>query len=296
MKSPLLIGCDLSTPSCQAELPTFSNKEVLEFNQDALGLQARRVASSGPQGAPVGKSGICGTEELPQNTIIAPCDASDPFQVWTVLPNGTIFLAHTGECLQLDSGQGGHCSQAWPVWTNNVASSLCNDPASSCGGRQELWTYDAPSRHLLTNTTGQCLSVHAGGLHNVGTVTCTPLLSGLQSWDWSAPTGQFMSSAAPPGSGGSRFCLARTKDVRGGALEVWAGPLAGGDLVVALFNRNAPGPANITVQWADLGLQPAASMQVRDVWAHQDLGAFSGSFTGSGVGEHDVMLLRLHSA
>jgi alpha-galactosidase len=65
--------------------------------------------------------------------------------------------------------------------------------------------------------------------------------------------------------------------------------------VVALFNRNAAGPANITVQWADLGLQPAGSMAVRDVWAHQDLGAFSGSFTGVAVGEHDVMLLRLHS-
>ena len=27
------------------------------------------------------------------------------------------------------SGQGGCCSQAWDVWTNNAASGLCNDPA-----------------------------------------------------------------------------------------------------------------------------------------------------------------------
>jgi hypothetical protein len=52
-----------------------------------------RVASSGPQGVPVGKSGTCGTEELPQNTIIAPCDSNDGYQRWDMLANGTLFLA-----------------------------------------------------------------------------------------------------------------------------------------------------------------------------------------------------------
>ncbi len=100
--------------------------------------QAKRVASSGPQGIPVGKSGVCGQEELPQNTIIAPCNAGDPLQQWQLLANGTIYMAATGECLQLDSGQGGCCSQAWDVWTNNAASGLCNDPASCCGSKQQV--------------------------------------------------------------------------------------------------------------------------------------------------------------
>jgi hypothetical protein len=90
--------------------------------------------------------------------------------------------SQTGECLQLDSGQGGCCSQAWDVWTNNAASGLCNDPASCCGSKQQLWNYDPVGRTLKTNTTGQCLSVHAGGLHNVGVAPCTPLLGGLQVW------------------------------------------------------------------------------------------------------------------
>ena len=298
MKSPLLIGCDLRQPECIAGVPYFTNPELLAISQDALGAQARRVAAGGgDKGVPHGKSGICGTEELPQNTVIAPCDDADAFQRWTVLANGSIFLAQTGECLQLDSGQGGHCSQAWDVWYNNAASSLCNDPASSCGGKQELWAYDEPGRKLTNAASGQCLTVHAGSLRSVGLLPCSPVIGGLQTWDWSAPTGQFVSSAAPPGAGNRKHCLARTKDVQGGALETWAGPLANGDLVVVLFNRNAPAPAQMTAQWADLGLEPSARMAVRDVLARTDNGTATGSFaTAAPVPVHGVAVLRLSAA
>jgi hypothetical protein len=60
---------------------------MLAISQDGLGVQARRVASGGDAGTPVGKSGTCGREELPQNTVIAPCSASDPLQRW--LPRRT---------------------------------------------------------------------------------------------------------------------------------------------------------------------------------------------------------------
>jgi alpha-galactosidase len=298
MKSPLLIGCDLRQPECQSGVPYFTNPELLAISQDALGAQARRVAASGgDKGVPHGKSGLCGTEELPQNTIIAPCDPADPFQRWTVQSNGSILLAQTGECLQLDSGQGGHCSQEWDVWYNNAASSLCNDPASSCAGKQELWSYNVPGRTLTNAASSQCLTVHAGALHNVGLLPCSPIIGGLQSWDWNAPTGQFVSSAAPPDSGNRKFCLARTKDVLGGALETWAGPLANGDLVVILFNRNYASPVQMTASWADLGLDPAKRMAVRDVLARADNGTATGSFaTASPVPVHGVAVLRLSAA
>ena len=104
----------------QSNLTVFKNTEVLAVSQDPLGVQARRVASAGPQGVPVGKSGTCGTEELPQNTFLVPCRAGDPLQTWAWAANGSLGMPATGECLQLDSGQGGHCSQGWAVWTNNV--------------------------------------------------------------------------------------------------------------------------------------------------------------------------------
>lgn len=293
MKSPLLLGCDLTQPACYNYTWIFKNSEVLAINQDALGVQAKRVWSQGPQGVPYGKSGQCGQEELPQNTIIAPCNASDPLQQWNMLPNGTIYLPATGECLQLDSGQGGCCSQGWTVWTNNVASAMCNDPASCCGSKQQLWDYSADALQIISNVSGQCVTVHAESLHQVGVSPCSGLMSGLQEWDYVPSTGQFVSSVSPPG--GAKSCLARTPDVRGGATEVWAGPLANGDTAVLLFNRNMPGPANITVTWSMLGLAPSAGMKVRDLWAHADMGTVNGAYTAQ-ADVHGVVMLRLSPA
>ena len=61
-------------------------------------------------------------------------------------------------------------------------------------------------------------------------------------------TKQFVPSVAPPGAGNTKFCLARTKDVLGGAMETWAGPLANGDIVVVLFNRNMPKAVQVRIR------------------------------------------------
>ena len=291
MKSPLLVSCDLSAAPCRASLPLLLNKELLAISQDPLGRPAVRVASSGPPGIPYGKSGVCGREELPQNTVIAPCSAADPLQSWALLPNGTIKMAATGECLQLDSGQGGCCAQSWSVWTNNVASGLCNDPASCCASRQELWSY-TPAGLLINNASQQCLTVHAGGMTNVGASPCTAALQGLQTWDFKTASGQFVSSASPPGSGNTPSCLARTPDVRGGAAEVFAGPLANGDVVALLFNRNGPPGANVTADLATVGIT-SASARVRDALNGKDLGVVTGSVSATGLDVHDVAVLRL---
>lgn len=297
LKSPLLIGCDLRQPGCQAGLPYFTNPEMLAISQDALGAQARRVAASGgDKGVPHGKSGTCGQEELPQNVIISQCNPADPLQLWQQQANGSFYLPHTGECLQLDSGQSNHCSQEWTVWYNNAAASLCNDPASTCGGKQELWQYNAPAHQITNVASSQCLTVHASSLRNVGLLPCQEALSALQTWTIDSASGLIYSSTAPPGAD-TRFCLARTPDVLGGALEVWAGPLENMDIVVVLFNRNAPSPTNITVEWSVLGLEPSLKMNVRDIWGSADLGVYAGSFTTpTPVDVHGVAFLRLSAA
>ena len=286
MKSPLLVGCDLTQPACISTLPIYLNPEVLAMSQDPLGAPARRVDSSGDAGAPHGKAGICGREELPQNTVIAPCDAASPLQAWHLLANGTLLLPATGECLQLDSGQGGCCSQAWPVWHNNVASGLCNDPASCCAAKQQLWTLPAGgSGPVVNQASQQCLTVHAAGMRNVGA------LGPFQSWRFDAASGHLVSSAAPPGAT-SRYCLARTPDVRGGATEVFAGPLFNGDVAVLLWNRNLPAGANITASFETLGLPAGGSAKVRDAWARADRGVATGSVTAF-ADVHGVAVLRL---
>ena len=73
--------------------------------------------------------------------------------------------------------------------------------------------------------------------------------------------------------------------------DVWAGPLVDGNVAAILFNHG-PTEANITMTWSDLSLIPTVSASLRDLWAHQELGVFTGSFTAL-VASHDVMMLRV---
>ena len=76
-------------------------------------------------------------------------------------------------------------------------------------------------------------------------------------------------------------------------LEVWAGPLADGSRAVLLFNRGNVGSETITVNWSDIGFSNGQSATVRDLWAHQDLGTFTDSFTSPNIDAHSVMMLKI---
>jgi len=73
--------------------------------------------------------------------------------------------------------------------------------------------------------------------------------------------------------------------------QVWARPLAGKDSAqaVLLFNRTES-RAKVRIRWEDLGIYGAA--EVRDLWSHQDLGAFSQQYE-SDVQPHGVVLVRI---
>ncbi len=74
-----------------------------------------------------------------------------------------------------------------------------------------------------------------------------------------------------------------------GPLEVWAKPLVDGGYAVGLFNRGEwENP--ITVNLAEIGIDKAA--QVRDLWAHKDLGKFTGKFTAQ-VPKHGAVLIEV---
>lgn len=295
MKSPLLISCPVTSPLCQSAVSIFNNTEIIAISQDSLGIQAKRMYSTGDKGVPYGKSGICGQEELPQNTIIQPCDTTNSLQQWDILPNGTIYLPATNECLQLDSGQSGCCTQDWNIWMNNVASSLCNDPASCCNSHQQLWFWGGTSnRNIVSNVSLQCLTVQPTTLYQVGVLPCSLEFEGLQTWSYRNTTRQFISAVTPDHHNNTEYCLTRTNDVPGGAIEVWAGPLSSNGIVVLVFNRNLPSSTNITFTWSMIGiLGNDTHYYVRDLWLHQDMGIYSGNYTGTNIAVHGVAVYRL---
>ena len=73
--------------------------------------------------------------------------------------------------------------------------------------------------------------------------------------------------------------------------QVWAGPLANGDIAVILFNRGAAA-TNITVPWTLLGLKTGSSGSVRDLVQHKDEGEFADSYSAV-VPTHAVKVVRV---
>ena len=89
-----------------------------------------------------------------------------------------------------------------------------------------------------------------------------------------------------------RECLSVAKD---GPLQVWGGPLSGGDYAVLLLNRSPliNGSKHlITAHWGVLGLPVGMKMSVRDVMGRKDVGVRQGSIT-TYVAPHDVAFFRL---
>jgi len=102
-----------------------------------------------------------------------------------------------------------------------------------------------------------------------------------EMWIWSSTDGTVRSNHTGK-------CLATVPE-----LEVWAGPLSGGSQAVVLLNRGDSDSEQITVNWTDIGFPVDNSAVVRDLWAHKDIGTFTGSYTSSNIDPHAVMMLNI---
>jgi alpha-galactosidase len=81
------------------------------------------------------------------------------------------------------------------------------------------------------------------------------------------------------------------------ATGIYAKPLGtftSGTYAVLILNRNSSA-TSFTVNWSDLGLLPGTAT-VRDLWAHQNLGYSTNSFTASNLASHDSMMLIISGA
>ena len=74
-------------------------------------------------------------------------------------------------------------------------------------------------------------------------------------------------------------------------LEIWAKPMQDGSRAVLLLNRGA-GESEITAPWTALAYPDHLSASVRDLWAHKDLGKFTGKFSAK-VPSHDVVVVTI---
>ena len=75
-------------------------------------------------------------------------------------------------------------------------------------------------------------------------------------------------------------------------LQVWAGPLSGGDVVVVLLNTGDD-TANVTAHWADVGLTAGVSVRVTDLWTGKVIAGGARGSVAASVGSHDAASYRL---
>ncbi|KAG5045894.1 hypothetical protein JHK82_015276 [Glycine max] len=74
-----------------------------------------------------------------------------------------------------------------------------------------------------------------------------------------------------------------------GCRQVWAGPLSGNRLAVALWNRCSK-VATITASWEALGLESGVHVSVRDLWQHKVVTGDAVSSFSARVDIHDCQL------
>ncbi|KAK4579689.1 hypothetical protein RGQ29_029376 [Quercus rubra] len=74
-----------------------------------------------------------------------------------------------------------------------------------------------------------------------------------------------------------------------GCQQVWAGPLSGHRLVVALWNRCSKA-AIITALWETLGLESSTSVAIRDLWQHKNVSGNAVSSFSAYVDAHDCLV------
>jgi alpha-galactosidase len=88
------------------------------------------------------------------------------------------------------------------------------------------------------------------------------------------------------------LCQQGYRTSRNGMCEFWKKPLADGHLGVGIFIRGDK-TRTVPVHWSDLEI--SGKYQVRDLWAHADMGIFDSSYSAE-VEPHGSVLLRLTPA
>ena len=177
--------------------------------------------------------------------------------------------------------------------TRQLSVSPCTLGASfGCSAdNSSVWTSGGCRGVFQLNGAPVTCDVNGSGVHTcagAGAVTCKGWLSDLQR--------EIMLN---------REVIAINQDVtpqgrpiRDGDLSVWARALSDGSVAVAFYNAGAAATP-ISVAFADLGWDAATAAKARDLWAHADLGTFTGRYPATGgvaVASHATHVVRLTKA
>lgn len=142
-KAPLLIGCDVTKMS-NSTLNILTNMEVIAVNQDKLGVQGKKVASS------ISQLSSASSEVIVESCSVPSWKPNSKHLQWTFNPHdGTIRSGINGRCLTV-----ANCD------SNDAASivlSEChvNEPQAPCQGKSQQWIIDPYNHNIISRLTGK---------------------------------------------------------------------------------------------------------------------------------------------
>ncbi len=194
MKAPLILGGDLTVVD-NITLSILGNSEAIAINQDALGVQARRIRVQEPTIS-------IPTTALPGGAfaVFAQCNTSRPTQAWSIsqpaaLTRSFLYLV---KC---------NASDIWQQWTFQAGGGLLNIGSGECvdssvsidpgevatcvpGKISQAWSYDVTSGHIETPSHA-CLDVFNNQGPDVEIGSCKVPGAGdpNQSWDYDGDGG-----------------------------------------------------------------------------------------------------------
>jgi len=234
-KAPLLIGCDV-TKRDKETFEILMNEEVIAVNQDKLGVQGRKIAH--------------GIRDATAYVVAEKCNGNKN-QRWDMNDDHSIRNAD-GLCLEIPGCDKGHVQLG--VYPCHIGDkSMCEKSLN------QEWNY-FDNKTIVSRMDGLCMDVW----DNQGPVVESWPCNGGDNQKWTYdPKEKTLKSID--------LCLT-TQSVQE-LVEAWMGPLADGTYALVIVNRaSVSQSAKFTL--GDLGLQ-ASKIQIRDLWAHKDLGSFS---------------------
>lgn len=186
----------------------------------------------------------------------------------------------------------GACAVALDSQDSHAACTL--GASFGCYQNGSMWTSNGCRGEFTCNGYNVSCNVDGDGTHvcdcGSGKVTCAPTITDLQKAILlNTEVIAINQDVTPQG----RPVSGHEDD-----LYVWARALSDGSVAVALYNQD-DAKASISVDFSTLpavGWGADTEVSVRDLWAHQDLPAATGSYGPVSVEAHATTLLRLTKA
>ena len=118
-----------------------------------------------------------------------------------------------------------------------------------------------------------------------------PLISGNDVRSMSAEIKEILTNAEVIAVNQDKLGREGRRIRKNGDSEVWARPLSDGSRAVILFNRGKS-ESEVSVKWEELAYPGHVSANVRDLWAHTDVGSFTGAYSAK-VAPHSVVMVKI---